>query len=102
MRAHRRQDDPVALIALDAWDHPGAEQGGFARARSAKQGNDFRAALGASCIEALNEAADVIIAAEVERRVLLLEGVQAGIWRTAGIPGKAALRIERDPGELFR
>ena len=45
--------------------------------------------------------ADVVIPAEVDGSVFLLEGQQAGIGRTGAIPGEAALGLERDLRQLL-
>jgi hypothetical protein len=47
-------------------------------------------------LEPLDQAADVVVAPEVDRGVLLLEGEQSGKRRARRVPSKSALRVERD------
>src|SRR6185503_1474268 len=64
--------------------------------------DELGAALRAPRVEPLDEAADVIVAAEIDRCVLFLEGEQARKRRAAGVPFEAALGVKRDPHELAR
>ena len=63
---------------------------------------ELGAALRAARVEPLDQAADVIVAAEIDRSVLFLEGEQTRKRRAAGAPFEAALGVKRDPHEFAR
>ena len=67
-----------------------------------EQRDQLGAALGAPRFEPLDQAADVVVAAEIDRGVLFLEGEQTRKRRAAGIPCEAALGVERDPHQFAR
>ena len=50
-------------------------------------------------VGALDQPPDVVVAAEIDRRVLLVEGEEAGIGRAAGREVEAALPHQRDLGQ---
>ena len=60
------------------------------------------AALRAARVEPLDQAADVVVAAEIDRSVLFLESEQTRKWRAISVPFEAALGVKRDPHELAR
>jgi hypothetical protein len=64
--------------------------GRFARSRGAKQRYEFGAALGAARIQPLDQTANIVVAAKVNRGILFLEGKQTGIGRALRIPTKPA------------
>jgi hypothetical protein len=51
-------------------------------------------------LKPFDQAADVVIAAEIDRRVLFLKGEQSGKRRARRVPGKSALGIERYADEF--
>ena len=55
-------------------------------------------ALDAARVGALDQLANVVVAAEIDRRILLVEGEEAGIGRAAGREVEAALPHQRDFG----
>src|SRR5208283_1848884 len=100
--SHRRCDDPVAAGAFQPRNDAGPQQGGFARSGRPEQRDQFGAALRAPRVEPLDQTADVVVAAEIDRGVLFLKREQTWKRRAARIPCKAALGVERDPNELAR
>ena len=99
-RPERRQHDPVPPVALEPGQHAGPHQRRLARAGGAEQRDELRRALDAARIEPLDQPAHVVVAAEIDRGVLGLERQEARIGRPALVPGEAALRVERDLGQL--
>src|SRR6266700_2591568 len=100
--SNRRRDDPVAAGAFQSRNDAGPQQRGFARSGRSEQRDQFGAALRAARVEPLDEAADVVVATEIDRSVLFLESEQTRKRRTAGVPFEAALGVKRDPDELAR
>ena len=99
LRTERRQHDPISLFALQARQHSGAQQRGFSRAGGAEHGNQFCAALRAPRVQPLDQAANVVVAAEIDRRVGFIERQQPGIRRALAIPLETAARVEHNFGE---
>ncbi len=50
-------------------------------------------------VGALDQPADVVVAAEIDRGILLVEGEETGIWGAAGREVEAALPHQRDLGQ---
>ena len=99
---HRRRDDPVAAGAFQPRNDAGPQQRGLARSGRPQERDQLGAALRAPRFEPLDQAADVVVAAEIDRGVLFLEGEQTRKRRAAGVPCEAALGVERDPHQLAR
>ena len=97
-----RQNDPLALGPLHTRHQAGAEQRRLARARLAEHHDEAPATLDTARIEALDQAADVVVAAEIDRRVVLIEGEEAGIRCPAGGEIEAALAEQRHLGQPVR
>ena len=66
----------------------------------AEQRHQLRRALDAARVEPFDQPAHVVVAAEIDRGILDLEGEEARIGRPPLVPGEAALRVERDLGQL--
>ena len=99
---HRRRDDPIAAGAFQPRNDAGPQQGGFARSGRPEQRDQLGAALRAARVEPLDQAADVVVAAEIDRSVLFLESEQTRKRRAISVPFEAALGVKRDPHELAR
>ena len=97
-----RQDDPLAFCPLHPRQQAGAEQRRLAGARFAEHHDEALAALDAARIEPLDEPADIVVAAEVDRRVVLVEREETGIRRAAGREIEAALAEQRHFGQPVR
>ena len=80
--------------------HPGPQQGGFAGTRGAEQHQQAGPTQGAAGREPLDQMEALLIPAEVDGSVFLLEGQQAWIGRSGAIPGEAALGGERKCRQL--
>ena len=94
-RPERRQDDPVALVAGKPRQHASAHQRRLAGAGGAEQGDHVGGAAHPARAQPLDQPADVVIAAEIDRGILGLEGEEPGIGGTLPVPGEAALGIQR-------
>src|SRR5690349_14905712 len=92
--------NPVALVTFETRQQAGAHERGLAGAGGAKQCDEARPALGAPGVQALDQAANVVVATEVDRGVILIEGEQAWKGRPRRLPRELALCIERDASEL--
>ena len=102
LRAEGGQHDPLALRLAEPRDQAGAEQRRLAGAGFAEHEDAAPAALDAARIGPLDQPPDVVVAAEVDRRVLLVEGQEAGIGRAAGREVEAALPHQRHLGQAPR
>jgi hypothetical protein len=78
LRPQGRQHDPVTPVALEARDHAGAQQRRLAGAGSAEQREQPNAALRPPGVEPLDQPADLVVAAEIERRILLWKASNPG------------------------
>jgi hypothetical protein len=61
---HRRNDDPVAAGAFQSRDHAGPQERRLARSRRTQERDELGAPLRAPRVEALDQPADVVVAAE--------------------------------------
>ena len=102
LRAEGGEDDPLALGLAEPRDEPGTEQRGLAGSGFAEDEDAAPPALDATRVGALDQLANVIVAAEIDRRILLVEGEEAGIGRAAGWEVEAALPRQGDFGEPAR
>ena len=82
--------------ARELRQHAGLEQRRLAGARRADDHQKPRAALRAPGVEPLDHRARLVVAAEIDRRVLGLEGVDAGIGRPVRIEREAARQLVGD------
>ena len=76
--------------------HARLQQRGLARARRPDDDHEARAALGAPRIEPLEHGAALLVASEIDRRVLLLERVDPRIGRPRRIERETARQLVRD------
>ncbi len=97
-----RQDDPFALCPLHPRHQAGAQQRRLAGAGLAEHHDEALATLDAARIETLDEPAHIVVAAEIDRRVVLVEGQEAGIGGAAGREIEAALAEQRHLGQPVR
>ena len=79
----------------------GPQQRRLARPGSPEQNQQAGPTQGAAGSEPLDQMPDVVIPAEVDGSVFLLEGEQARIGRSGAIPGEPALGRERDGLQLL-
>jgi len=95
-----REHNPVTLVAFEPGQYAGAKQRGFSRTGGAQHDNHPGPALRPPCVEPLYQSADIIVAAEINCRICLIEGKQPRIGRTRRVPIEPAARINYNLGQF--
>nr|WP_291746218.1 hypothetical protein [Bauldia sp.] len=100
------EHDPVAPGPPETGDQPRLDQGRLAGAGFSEQQDEPPASFDPAGVQSLDEAPHVVIPAEIDRGVVLVEGEEAGIGRSAGWKVEAPLTQKGDlgqaAGELFK
>ena len=89
---------PLTAITPQLRHDPGPDQRRLAAARGPQHHDQARMSLAPHAVEQLDALANLLVAAEEDRRVRLVEGAQTGIRRLVGLP-LACLR-RHDPLDL--
>src|ERR1035441_971044 len=93
LRTKRRQHDPVVGVPLQARYDASAQERGLSRTRCPQNHHQLFAPLGAAGIEALDQPANVVVAAEIYRSISLVEGQEPWIRWPRLVPWIAAPSI---------
>ena len=88
-----RQRQPRQVVALQARPKACAQEGRLARSRRAEDDEHARDACAREPADLVEPAHDLRVAAEKDRRVLLLKIGEAGIWGAVGVEGEGR-RVE--------
>ncbi len=96
LRPAGRNGQPCSSILAQAWDQAGAHQRRLPTARCAQAQDERWPTLAPQTVQHFKTFLDVSVAAEEDRRILLLKCQEAGIGRTGRIPFKGFARFDPD------
>ena len=96
---HRFEGQPLPAAVGQPGQESGPQQRGLAGAGVPQQNQQGGTAVGAPHRQPFDQGRDLLVTAEVNGRILGLEGHQTGERRATGIPGKPSLAIE---GQLLQ
>ena len=92
--AHRGHDDPAGPVARQARQQAGPGERRLAAAGGAEDHDEPVAAELLQPAEGVDAVADLLVAAEEDGCVLLVEGEQAGVGRAAAVPREGVVRVQ--------